>query len=152
VVSQLRMNPTTVQNVVTYDAIIDFDNPTLKLFPGMTAYVSIPVADAKDVLKIPNGALRFKPQKSLEELQALYAKYGISAEGSGAAQGQSSSRGVIWKLSGSRLEPVEVSLGITDHAYTALLSVLKGELQAGDEVVTGAAAAKSGTPGVPIRR
>src|SRR5207245_9086895 len=44
VVSQVRMNPTTVQNVVTYDAIIDFANPELKLFPGMTAYVTIPVA------------------------------------------------------------------------------------------------------------
>jgi HlyD family secretion protein len=43
VVSQVRMNPTTVQNVVTYDTIIEFDNPELKLFPGMTAYVSIPV-------------------------------------------------------------------------------------------------------------
>ena len=44
-VSQVRMNPTTVQNVVTYDTIIDFDNPELKLFPGMTAYVTIPVAE-----------------------------------------------------------------------------------------------------------
>ena len=43
-VSQVRMNPTTVQNVVTYDAIIDFDNPELSLFPGMTAYVTVPVA------------------------------------------------------------------------------------------------------------
>jgi HlyD family secretion protein len=42
VVSQVRMNPTTVQNVVTYDAIVNFDNPELKLFPGMTAYVTIP--------------------------------------------------------------------------------------------------------------
>jgi HlyD family secretion protein len=153
VVSQVRMNPTTVQNVVTYDAIIDFDNPTLKLFPGMTAYVSVPVADAKDVLKIPNGALRFKPQMSLDSMRALYAKYGISAEGARAdATGPAANIGVIWKLHGSSVQPVEVALGITDHAYTALLKVIAGELQEGDEVVTGAAAAKPGTPGVPIRR
>ena len=48
VVSQIRMNATTVQNVVTYDTIIDFANPELKLFPGMTAYVTIPVADGRE--------------------------------------------------------------------------------------------------------
>ena len=51
-VSQVRMNPTTVQNVVTYDTMIEFDNPELKLFPGMTAYVTIPVATVQNVLKL----------------------------------------------------------------------------------------------------
>ena len=46
-VSQVRMNATTVQNVVTYNTIIDFDNPEMKLFPGMTAYITIPVAEAR---------------------------------------------------------------------------------------------------------
>lgn len=77
VVSQMRMNPTTVQNVVTYDAIIDFDNPDLRLFPGMTAYATIPIDAARDVLKVPNGALRYKPQMTPEELAALYRKHGI---------------------------------------------------------------------------
>src|SRR5437588_5549920 len=49
-VSQIRMNPTTVQNVVTYDAVIDFANPALKLFPGMTAYATIPVATVENVV------------------------------------------------------------------------------------------------------
>src|SRR5204862_6541249 len=53
-VSQVRMNATTVQNVVTYDTIVDFANPDLKLFPGMTAYVTIPVATGQKVLKLPN--------------------------------------------------------------------------------------------------
>ncbi|MGZ4816249.1 MAG: efflux RND transporter periplasmic adaptor subunit, partial [Terriglobales bacterium] len=57
-VTQVRMNPTTVQNVVTYDTVIDFDNPDLKLFPGMTAYITIPVATAQSVLRVPNAALR----------------------------------------------------------------------------------------------
>ncbi|HZU44312.1 MAG TPA: efflux RND transporter periplasmic adaptor subunit, partial [Terriglobales bacterium] len=51
-VSQVRMNATTVQNVVTYDTIIDFNNPDLKLFPGMTAYVTLPVAQAKNVVRV----------------------------------------------------------------------------------------------------
>lgn len=76
-VSQVRMNSTVVQNVVTYDTIIDFDNPELKLFPGMTAYVSIPVATAANVLKVPNGALRYKPDLPAEEIRALYQKNGI---------------------------------------------------------------------------
>jgi len=76
-VSQVRMNPTTVQNVVTYDTIVDFDNPELKLFPGMTAYITIPVATATSVLKVPNGAMRFRPDLKPEELTALYQKYGF---------------------------------------------------------------------------
>jgi HlyD family secretion protein len=76
-VSQVRMNSTVVQNVVTYDTIVDFKNPELKLFPGMTAYVSIPVATAASVLKVPNGALRYKPDLSAEEIRALYQKSGI---------------------------------------------------------------------------
>ncbi len=76
-VTQVRMNATTVQNVVTYDTIIEFDNPEQKLFPGMTAYVTIPVEWARDVVKIPNGALRFKPDLSSEQLKAAYEKHGI---------------------------------------------------------------------------
>ena len=85
-VSQVRMNSTVVQNVVTYDTIIDFDNPELKLFPGMTAYVSIPVATAANVLKVPNGALRYKPDLPAEEIRALYQKSGIPENAGGRTQ------------------------------------------------------------------
>ncbi len=90
-VSQVRMNATAVQNVVTYDTVIDFDNPDTKLFPGMTAYVSIPVAAVQNVVKIPNGALRFKPDMTVEEIRALYAKYGI--ETGRGERAESSERG-----------------------------------------------------------
>lgn len=86
-VSQVRMNSTVVQNVVTYDTIIEFDNPELKLFPGMTAYVSIPVATATNVIKVPNAALRFKPDLPPNELRALYQKFGLPEEGEGAPSG-----------------------------------------------------------------
>jgi HlyD family secretion protein len=88
-VSQVRMNATTVQNVVTYNTIIDFDNPEMKLFPGMTAYITIPVATAKNVLRVPNGALRYKPDLKAEEIRALYEKYGLS----GGANAQAANGG-----------------------------------------------------------
>ncbi len=86
-VLEVRMNATVVQNVVTYDTVIEFDNPERKLFPGMTAYVTIPVATAKDVLKIPNAALRFRPDLKPEEIRALYEKHGIhESRGGGERQ------------------------------------------------------------------
>jgi HlyD family secretion protein len=99
-VSQVRMNPTVVQNVVTYDTIINFQNPDMKLFPGMTAYVSIPVQAVQNVLMVPNGALRYTPDLPPEQLQAVLQQYGIqtgarrqqgadmaSAEGSNSSDG-----------------------------------------------------------------
>ena len=81
----VRMNSTIVQNVVTYDTIIDFDNLELKLFPGMTAYVTIPVATA-NAIKVPNGALRYKPDLAPEEVRALYQQYGIPEAAGSPAQ------------------------------------------------------------------
>ncbi len=86
-VSQVRLNATTVQNVVTYNTIIDFDNPDLKLFPGMTAYITLPVADAPNALRVPNGALRYKPDMPADQLRALYAKYGLSSGQRNGSQG-----------------------------------------------------------------
>jgi HlyD family secretion protein len=88
-VQDVRMNATVVQNVVTYDTIVAFANPDMKLFPGMTAYVTIPVAHADNVLKVPNGALRFKPDLDPKQLQALCEKYGVTggACGGGGRRG-----------------------------------------------------------------
>jgi len=155
VVSQVRMNPTMVQSVVTYDTIIEFANPELKLFPGMTAYVTIPVATVQSALKLPNTALRYKPPMAPEEILALYQRYGI--EGVDGAQNGSepaatesekpagaqnlprapkAETAVVWKLHPDKtMEPVKVSLGITDHAYTEVSSVLKGELKESDDVI-----------------
>ena len=63
-IRQIRNAPQTVQNVVTYDAVIDVDNPELKLKPGMTANVTFVYAEKEDVLKVPNAALRFRPPPS----------------------------------------------------------------------------------------
>jgi HlyD family secretion protein len=164
-VSQVRMNSTVVQNVVTYDTIIDFNNPELKLFPGMTAYVTIPVATAANVTKVPNGALRYKPDFSADEIRALYQKYGIPEPGerpqtakaqttpgggkSGEGPAMKYDTQVVWKLLPDKsLEPVRIRTGITDHTFTEMIQLLNGELKAGDDLVTGVAQsrASSGAP------
>jgi len=161
-VREVRMSPTTVQNVVTYDAVVEFDNPDTKLFPGMTAYVTIPVASADDVVKVPNAALRYKPPMSPEQVRDAYARHGIDASKEappvpdaankrGAARQESA---VVWRLGAAEgLEPVKISLGITDHTYTEVSRVLSGRLAPGDEVVTSSVASRSLPPGAAgIRR
>ncbi len=166
VVSQIRMNPTTVQSVVTYDTIIEFANPELKLFPGMTAYVTIPVATVQNALKLPNTAIRYKPPMAAEEVLALYKRYGIEG-GEGQQAGDDSAAGsekatgnvqnlprapkaetaVVWKLHpDDTMEPVRVSLGITDHAYTEVGAILKGELKEGDNLIIRSVTSKTQAP------
>jgi HlyD family secretion protein len=173
-VSQVRMNSTVVQNVVTYDTIIDFSNPDLKLFPGMTAYVSIPVATATNAIKVPNGALRYKPDLQADEIRALYQKYGIpektaqrkpektaEATPGDAAETHSPKYDdqVVWKLLPDKtLQPVRIRTGITDHTFTEMVQVLNGDLKADDALVTGVAqghassAPRPGGPGAPRGR
>lgn len=127
VVSQVRMNPTTVQNVVTYDTVIDFDNPQLKLFPGMTAYVTIPVTSVENVLKVPNGALRYTPTDTT----------GRIADPPKATASGLETPARVWKLrTDNSLGPVRLVLGITDHSYTQVLRIISGELSEGDSLVT----------------
>lgn len=154
-VEQVRMNPTTVQNVVTYDTVIAFDNPDQKLFPGMTAYVTIPVAQAENTLEVPNAALRFKPDLSADKLQQLLAANGIQSSG----KGRQSQQAVVWKLQGGKnLVPVQMAGGLTDHVNTAVTKVIAGTLNSGDQLVTGKAdagktsassARSSGSPATP---
>lgn len=72
IVSQVRYSPEVVQNVVTYTTIVEVENPEMKLRPGMTATVSIVVGEAENRLLVPNAALRFTPQLSAEEMQAIF--------------------------------------------------------------------------------
>jgi HlyD family secretion protein len=140
-VVQVRMNPTTVQNVVTYDTVVAFNNPDGKLFPGMTAYISIPVAQASNVVEIPNAALRYQPSLDGDQLQALANKYGVSLK---TRSKGSSDTAVIWKLAADKtLEPVQIKAGITDHTNTEVAQVLKGTLDPADQVVIGSANAGS---------
>ncbi|MBI3754002.1 MAG: efflux RND transporter periplasmic adaptor subunit [Deltaproteobacteria bacterium] len=125
VVSQIRNAPIIVQNVVTYDVIIEVANKELKLKPGMTANVSIVTAHKEDVLKVPNAALRFKPKEQEDAGQKLARE----------EKGQK-----IWLLSGGQLKPVSIKTGISDGAF---IEIKEGDVKEGDEVIL-ESAAKSG--------
>ncbi|MGH9689768.1 MAG: efflux RND transporter periplasmic adaptor subunit [Candidatus Acidiferrales bacterium] len=142
-VSTVRLNATTVQNVVTYNTVIDFSNPDEKLLPGETAYVTIPTGHATDTLEIPNAALSFRPNVSGQALQAIYKQYNISREASTTHLGGWQ---VVWKLGANKKEivPFAVRCGITDYNNTQLL---QGDLHEGDPLITaqqgGAAGSRS---------
>lgn len=113
-VGQVRIAPITVQNVVTYDVVVTVDNPDFKLKPGMTANVSIIVADKKGVIRIPNAALRFRP-----------------AERTKAKQPQKSPG--VWVLENGKPKRISVTVGTSDGSFTELSA---GELREGQDVVT----------------
>jgi HlyD family secretion protein len=142
-VSGIRLNAYIVQNVVTYDTVIDFENSDERLLPGETAYVTIPTGHAENVLEIPNAALTYTPDVPLAELEPLYRRFAVpEAARSSHIGGQQ----VVWKLAtGDKLEPVAVRVGISDYATTQLV---QGKLNEGDTLVTGAmtaGAAKGGS-------
>jgi HlyD family secretion protein len=160
-IRQVRNAPQTVQNVVTYDAVIDVDNVELKLKPGMTANVTFVYAEKDDVLKLPNAALRFRPPPSMlgdAKGGAPGAKApgaggptgtgGAGAPGAGGGArpgagggrpGDASGRSV-WTLAGDKPAQVKVKTGISDGTFT---EVVEGELKAGDVVITDALGAGS---------
>jgi HlyD family secretion protein len=146
-VSQVRLSPTTVQNVVTYTVLIDADNPEEKLLPGMTASVSFQVARHVAVLKIPNAALRFTPPADLLGDTAQAEKGGDKgAEKAGekdrdkpkgpGERGRGAGR--VWiqdaASGGIKAVPILTVPGATDGSFTLYRS---GDLQEGQELITG---------------
>jgi len=110
---QIRIAPITVQNVVTYDVVIKMDNPELKLKPGMTANVSILTAVKKDILKIPNAAMRFRPSD----------KNKVNAQQKGFG---------VWQLVNGEPNRIPVSAGISDGSFTEVIS---GDIREGQEII-----------------
>ncbi len=147
-VVQVRKAPSTVNNVVTYDVIIAVDNPEQKLFPGMTADVSILVAERKNVLKVPNAALRFVPP---DDLKVDNADNSSPANQTTSALVTAPNQRVVYVSSGTpkepRLKTVKVKVGVDDGADSEILDGLRE----GDAVVTAALsnAAKSLQPSGP---
>ena len=144
-VKQLRLNPTTTQNVVTYNVVVEVENPDQVLLPGMTAYVSIVVAQKKDVLTVPNAALRFRPAADAAKADAAKdaakangerppAGSAGGAAGSGRGKRRDSASGTVYVLADDQLKAVAITIGITDNRST---EVTGGDLKAGDRVVLG---------------
>jgi HlyD family secretion protein len=134
-VVQVRNAPITVQNVVTYDTVIGVNNDDLKVKQGMTANVSINIAHKDEVLKIPNGGLRYRPADATPEPRrspsAGAARGGSGRSGSGPRRDQRAER-TVYVLRGGKPEPVKIKTGISDGVTT---EVVEG-LADGDKVVT----------------
>jgi HlyD family secretion protein len=165
-VVQVRNSPITVQNVVTYDTVIGVNNADLKLKPGMTANVSIVVAERNNALRIPNSALRFHPPEpatnatnSVRVASAGTRPGGSSGQRSGGGGGGASgtrprgerrSNRTVYVLKDNKLQPVQIKTGITDGIYT---EVTEG-LNENDKVVTSSTAKQTSgatpAPGSPF--
>jgi HlyD family secretion protein len=151
-VVQVRNAPITVQNVVTYDTVIGVSNPDLKLKPGMTANVSIIVAQKDNVLQIKNAALRYRPSEGgpIEISSAKAASGGSPSRAPGGAQRgaggeRRTSDRTVYVLSGSRPQAVQIKTGISDGVVTEVVEGLKE----GDRVVTAELASKSAAASPP---
>lgn len=142
VVKQIRLNPTTTSNVVSYNVVVSVDNPKQILLPGMTAYVSIVFAKHDNVLLVPNAALRFKPKLDDETVDAGANASGKAPRGSRkkpAAEGINADgfgRGKLYVLQDGKPQLRRVKVGITDGKLTEIVS---DELKPGDKVIAGEA-------------
>jgi len=134
VVSQVRQAPQTVQNVITYDVVITVANPQLLLKPGMTATVRVITAERRNVVRVPDAALRYVPG-------------GLSAAG---AQAQSPG---LWVMRNGQPTRVTVTTGLDDDTNT---EVLAGDIKEGDSVIvserTGTGTSRRSTSGGPAMR
>jgi HlyD family secretion protein len=144
-VSQIRLSPEIVQNVVTYNVIIQVSNPKLLLKPGMTANVTILVDHREDILKVPAGALRFRPPVESEESSPESNASRMDAPGSnstpyGSVSSPSSNstngkKDKIWVLDQlQKPRPIPVQIGISDGSSVEIVS---GDLKEGDLVIVG---------------
>ena len=137
-IRQVRLAPINVQNVVTYNVVVSVDNHDLRLKPGMTANVSIVVAQRDAVLKVPNSALRFTPPTagpSDRTAGGKPAKAKGSEQAAGAGKGTMMPSRTIWKLGPTgELDPLHVQTGISDGLATEIVSE---ELSEGALVVVG---------------
>jgi HlyD family secretion protein len=126
VVADIRKAPIITQNVVTYDVVITVDNSDLKLFPGMTANVTILASKIDDTLKVPNSVLRFRPSP------AVVKQTGLPTVAADKQQ--------VYVLAGGKLQAVPAKFGLSDGKYT---SVSSNQLQPGAQVVVRATASAS---------
>jgi HlyD family secretion protein len=147
-VRQIRNAPQTVQNVVTYDVVIDVNNADLKLKPGMTANVTFVHADKTDVLRVPNAALRFRPPPEMLGRPARGASEAKTPDKAAATPDQRT----VWVLREKTPQPLIIRTGVSDGT---LSEVTSGHLEAGDQVITDLKAGRATNPqasGGPPRR
>ncbi len=150
-IKMVRVGSVTVSNVVSYETVLKVDNANQSLLPGMTATADILTAEKKDVLLLPNTALRFKPPTTKSEessgsvLSALMPRpprsgqrpRGTNASGPRSAEGRQMA--TVWIKSAEGPQSLRVRTGLSDGKFTEILS---SELKEGDEVITNTATVK----------
>ncbi|MGC4091650.1 MAG: efflux RND transporter periplasmic adaptor subunit [Polyangiaceae bacterium] len=158
-VRQIRNAPQTVQNVVTYDAVIDVDNGELKLKPGMTANVTFVVSDHQDSVRLANAALRFRPPADLAPQPSASASGATARAGNpdssggerrGGGRGRFGGQGgertldsrSVWILQGDTPVQRTIRVGVTDGSYTELV---EGDVKPNDLLITGVTSDASST-------
>jgi HlyD family secretion protein len=127
-IQQMRLNPQNVQNVVTYNVVIDVSNPEQKLKPGMTANLEVTIDERNDVLKVPNAALRFTPQAATGQRQQ--ANRNAASQGSRRGAGQQAENGNSASADGSTVANVANGAqaeGARDRVAPATSPVLAGQ-------------------------
>ncbi len=149
-VHQVRLNPTTTQNVVTYTVVVEASNADLKLLPGMTASLSFQIDTHPNVLRVPNAALRFYPksehvrpedrallegddQPTTDDKEARATDTQRSAMQKADA-GRKRNRRHVWIVEGDLLKAVEIVTSLSDSKNSEIVS---GPLKDGQSVVTG---------------
>ncbi|WP_333804490.1 efflux RND transporter periplasmic adaptor subunit [Sulfurospirillum sp.] len=129
VVKQVRLNATTVSNVVTYDVVVTLQNPDEILAPGMTAYVNVIIAEKKNILVVPNAALRYKPTDTTpKEAVDVQKQGGMKAR----KEKKDPNSGVVYVFENGIPKAIKVTTGITDNRLTEITS---DTLKAGDKVI-----------------
>ena len=145
VVREIRNAAQTVQNIVTYDAVVDVSNPQLRLRPGMTANVAFVTDQVNDVVRVPNAAFRFRPSPELSALidgnPIDHQTANAQRDESGEAQKQ---RGTVWVVTSPlHARPVSIETGLSDDSFTQLL---RGDLKVGTALVTDVIDTKTNAP------
>lgn len=130
VVKQVRLNATTVSNVVTYDVVVTLKNPDEILAPGMTAYVNVIIAEKKETLFVPNAALRYRPTENVtkEVSDGQKQQNGMKEK----KEKKEPNTGVLYVFENGAPKAVKVATGITDNRFTEIMS---DSLKAGDKII-----------------
>lgn len=129
-VTQVRLNPTTESNVVTYEVVIDAPNPELKLKPGLTANITVYTMEKNDILLAPLKAFRFTPEIDPENPQATQAPQ--------AGRGEK----VVWLQTAEGIVPKVIKVGVSDGIYTEV----KEGIQEGTRLIVGVERGKKIAP------
>ena len=134
-VAQVRQSPQNLQNVVTYDVVVSVDNSDLALKPGMTAATQIVIDQRSDVLRVPSQALRYAPATA-----GATRRSGTSPKTGQAPQAR------VWVLRDGNPVRIAVTAGLDDDTFT---EIVKGELKAGDLVITAERRTNNSKPAAP---